>query len=170
MPGDSSVSCGGSLQGCDAVRLSAEITSQRFWFLDIEELNTDPALVVAHDTASELAEHSLAADWRAGLGAERGTGQRDIEDPAIDRYSVREPKCRRLVGGANTIVPALLSAVKFFFIDEPSHLRREFFALVQGRHEAHGEAPVEHTYDGAFYPPDVIEIGDDALADLDRDR
>jgi hypothetical protein len=56
--------------------------------------------------------------------------------------------------------------VQLMPVRQPGELGREFVALAVGGVDAHGKALLENPQDLALEPADMVDIGDDAFADL----
>ncbi len=55
---------------------------------------------------------------------------------------------------------------EFVPVGKPGQLGGELVALALGGVDAHGETAVEMAKDHSFEPSDMIDVGNDALADL----
>jgi hypothetical protein len=65
-----------------------------------------------------------------------------------------------------TVVAAVFRQIENVAVGEPGQLGRELVALARGRADRHGEAVVDDAGDLALDPADMVEIGDDAVADI----
>ena len=83
---------------------------------------------------------------------------RPLQDQAADRIARND-----------AAVPAVFGQAEDMAIGEPGELRGEFVALARRRRDRHGKTVLKDARDMAFDPPQVIDVGDHALARLAGD-
>ena len=125
--------------------------------------------MMTDDFGSQLAEDHLAADHRARIRFDGGPGNRDIDHAHGDRDVVVEAKRGRVVGGKSWM-PALVGRARAMAPAESFELGGQLLPLVLGDGEFDGKTAVERPDDIAFEAADLLEVGNDPFAHLDRNR
>src|SRR5690606_5879383 len=130
-----------------------------------DELDGDAILEVADDAGTHAAERDGGAHGRADGQLDGGAGEGDVDDLAVVAAAVVEDDGGMPDVGDDALVPAVLGQVENVLVRQPRKLGRHLVALAAGGDDLHGEAALDQFGDGALDAAEVVEIGDDLLAD-----
>lgn len=134
--------------------------------LRVNELNRKAILKVTNDARLHAAERDMLSDRGPGFRRKGRTRQRQVDDPARHGSAVVEFEEGHRTARYDTIVPAVFWQIEDLAISKPGELRRKLVALTRCGGDSHGKAVVEQPGDLAFNAADVVEIGDNAFADI----
>jgi len=109
-------------------------------------------------------------DRRALIGGEAGARLRDVDDTTGDVEAVRQDQPADGVTRDDAAVATVFRQTEDVAVGEPGELRGELVALARRRPDRHREAVLKDARDVAFESPEMINVGDDALARLAGDR
>jgi hypothetical protein len=91
-------------------------------------------------------------------------------DSDTDVPAVRQDQAGGRQARHETAVAAVFRQVQDVAVGKPGELGCELVALSRRRRDRHGEAVLQLPRDLAFQAAEVIDIGDDAVADFAADR
>lgn len=134
------------------------------------EFHAEAVGMMAKDDGADSVYENSASERRPGRRSERSAGRRDVEQLGVDRDTVLEQQSGTLAKFSEAIVRASHFIREPMAVNQPHNLRREFFPLVLRDFKLKGEAVRQDARDRALKAADMLEVGDDALADLDPRR
>ena len=137
--------------------------------LQTGELDGKAIFQVAHYASLDLAQGDQRTDRRALIGGEAGARLRDVDDTTGDVEAVRQDQPADGVTRDDTAVAAVFRQTEDVAVGEPGELRGELVALARRCPDRHRETVLKDARDVAFEPPEMIDVGDYALARLAGD-
>jgi mannose-6-phosphate isomerase-like protein (cupin superfamily) len=132
----------------------------------VNEFEREAFIEVSHYSRLDLAEHDERSKRRTVFRRDGGAGARHVDNPASHLGAVLEREQRDRIARHDTIVAAVFRQIENVAVGKPGQLRCELVALARGRAHGHGKAIVDDAGNLALDPADVVEIGDDAVADI----
>src|SRR5229473_3179309 len=139
---------------------------ERLGQLLVDELKGKTFFEVSHHPRLDLAEQDQRFQRRPVFRGDGGAGQRHVDHPAGHLGAVLKRHERDRVARDDAVVAAVFRQIEDIAVGKPGQLGSEFVALARGGAHGHGETVVDNAGDLAFDPADMVEIGDDAIADI----